>query len=55
MIAAQEMFRYANRVTRAEKALILGFMAGARGICLTNFLFLIFLYNLKELLSRNKF
>ena len=31
MFAAQEMFRSANRVTRAEKALILGFMAGARG------------------------
>merc|ERR1711962_1958195 len=30
MLAAQEMFRSANRVTRAEKALILGFMAGAR-------------------------
>lgn len=33
MLAAQEMFRSANRVTRAEKALILGFMAGARGKC----------------------
>lgn len=30
MFAAQEMFRSANKVTRAEKALILGFMAGAR-------------------------
>eukprot|EP00794_Sanderia_malayensis_P018358 gene18358-20204_t len=30
MLAAQEMFRSANKVTRAEKALILGFMAGAR-------------------------
>ena len=31
MLAAHEMFRNANRVTRTEKALILGFMAGARG------------------------
>lgn len=31
MIAAQEMFRQSNKVTRPEKALILGFMAGARG------------------------
>jgi hypothetical protein len=31
MIAAQEMFRDANKVTKPEKALILGFMAGARG------------------------
>lgn len=30
MIAAQEMFRQSNKVTRPEKALILGFMAGAR-------------------------
>lgn len=32
MLAAQEMFRDANKVTKPEKALILGFMAGARGI-----------------------
>ena len=31
MRAAQEMFRQSNKVTRPEKALILGFMAGARG------------------------
>ena len=30
MLEAQEMFRTANRVTRPEKALILGFMAGSR-------------------------
>nr|XP_054765410.1 negative elongation factor A-like [Lytechinus pictus] len=30
MRAAQEMFRQSNKVTRPEKALILGFMAGAR-------------------------
>ncbi|XP_072042613.1 negative elongation factor A-like [Amphiura filiformis] len=30
MLAAQEMFRQSNKVTRPEKALILGFMAGAR-------------------------
>ncbi|CAG0915862.1 unnamed protein product [Notodromas monacha] len=30
MAEAQEMFRTANRVTRPEKALILGFMAGSR-------------------------
>lgn len=32
MLEAQEMFRTANKVTRPEKALILGFMAGSRGI-----------------------
>lgn len=32
MYAAQEMFKTANKVTRPEKALILGFMAGSRGI-----------------------
>ena len=31
MLAAHEMFKNANRVSRAEKAFILGFMAGARG------------------------
>ena len=31
MIEAQEMFRTSNKVTRPEKALILGFMAGSRG------------------------
>eukprot|EP00095_Tigriopus_kingsejongensis_P012407 maker-scaffold755_size101758-snap-gene-0.26 protein:Tk12407 transcript:maker-scaffold755_size101758-snap-gene-0.26-mRNA-1 annotation:"negative elongation factor" len=30
MMEAQEMFRTANKVTRPEKALILGFMAGSR-------------------------
>ncbi|EEB16736.1 Negative elongation factor A, putative [Pediculus humanus corporis] len=30
MLEAQEMFRVANKVTRPEKALILGFMAGSR-------------------------
>ncbi|CAH2265398.1 jg13345 [Pararge aegeria aegeria] len=30
MMEAQDMFRNANRVTRPEKALILGFMAGSR-------------------------
>lgn len=30
MVEAQEMFRTSNKVTRLEKALILGFMAGAR-------------------------
>ncbi|KAK6622247.1 hypothetical protein RUM43_012579 [Polyplax serrata] len=30
MFEAQEMFRVANKVTRPEKALILGFMAGSR-------------------------
>jgi len=28
---AQEMFKNSNKVTRPEKALILGFMAGSRG------------------------
>lgn len=31
MVEAQDMFRTSNKVTRPEKALILGFMAGARG------------------------
>ena len=31
MVEAQEMFRMSNKVTRPEKALILGFMAGSRG------------------------
>ena len=31
MLKAQEMFSTANLVTRPEKALILGFMAGSRG------------------------
>src|SRR5687768_6383720 len=31
MLEAQEMFKTANKVTRPEKALILGFMAGSRG------------------------
>ena len=30
MMEAQEMFATANKVTRPEKALILGFMAGSR-------------------------
>jgi negative elongation factor A len=35
MQEAQEMFKNANKVTRPEKALILGFMAGSRGnLCL---------------------
>lgn len=31
MVEAQELFKHSNKVTRPEKALILGFMAGARG------------------------
>jgi len=31
MLEAQEMFKNSNKVTRPEKALILGFMAGSRG------------------------
>lgn len=31
MLEAQSMFKTANKITRAEKALILGFMAGSRG------------------------
>ncbi|KAK7494204.1 hypothetical protein BaRGS_00014486 [Batillaria attramentaria] len=30
MMEAQEMFRVSNKVSRPEKALILGFMAGSR-------------------------
>ena len=33
MLEAQEMFKTSNKVTRPEKALILGFMAGSRGEC----------------------
>ena len=32
MYAAQEVFKMANKNTRPEKALILGFMAGSRGM-----------------------
>ena len=32
MLEAQEMFKTSNKVTRPEKALILGFMAGSRGM-----------------------
>lgn len=39
MLEAQDMFRTANKVTRPEKALILGFMAGSRGECIRNILF----------------
>lgn len=49
MLEAQEMFRTANKVTRPEKALILGFMAGSRGI----YLFKIF-FNIKYLLIKKK-
>lgn len=31
MFEAKEMFKVSNKVTRPEKALILGFMAGSRG------------------------
>jgi len=30
MIEAQEMFKNANRLSRPEKAIIIGFMAGSR-------------------------
>lgn len=39
MLEAQEMFRTANKVTRPEKALILGFMAGSRGMSLSDVFF----------------
>lgn len=32
---AQELFGTANKVTRPEKSLILGFIAGSRGIYIT--------------------
>ena len=38
MMQAQEMFSNSNKLTRSEKAQILGFIAGSRGIiteCLT--------------------
>ena len=37
MLEAQEMFRTANKVTRPEKALILGFMAGSRLITIIQY------------------
>jgi len=39
MQEAQEMFKNANKVTRPEKALILGFMAGSRGLSLFQSIF----------------
>lgn len=51
MLEAQEMFRTANKVTRPEKALILGFMAGSRGIYIYIYLFKIF-FNIKYLLIK---
>ena len=45
MLAAQEMFRDANKVTKPEKALILGFMAGARGIILLYVYIIILLHD----------
>lgn len=39
MLEAQEMFRTANKVTRPEKALILGFMAGSRGMFIFHIFF----------------
>ena len=49
MLEAQEMFKTANKVTRPEKALILGFMAGSRdNPCPHLGNDNIFLYNLKK-------
>lgn len=48
MLEAQEMFRTANKVTRPEKALILGFMAGSRGMSI--FFCIDFLYLLQVML-----
>ena len=39
MQEAQEMFKNANKVTRPEKALILGFMAGSRGMSPSRYIF----------------
>lgn len=44
MLEAQEMFRTANKVTRPEKALILGFMAGSRGMGI--YIFYVYIYSL---------
>ena len=53
MLAAHEMFKNANRVSRAEKALILGFMAGARGkLKSTNFYLLTALFTVKHATGR---
>lgn len=46
MMEAQDMFRNANRVTRPEKALILGFMAGSRGM---DYIYYLPIASLKEL------
>lgn len=44
MEEAQDMFRNANKVTRPEKALILGFMAGSRGNFIILIIFLFFMF-----------
>lgn len=41
MQEAQEMFSKSNKVTRPEKALILGFIAGSRGMYLLFYSFLL--------------
>ena len=38
MLQAQEMFSNSNKLTRPEKALILGFIAGSRGTLLDIYL-----------------
>lgn len=50
MQEAQEMFKNANKVTRPEKALILGFMAGSRGKFYVNAIF--FLIHMPNSMSR---
>lgn len=51
MLEAQEMFRAANKVTRPEKALILGFMAGSRG--LSKFSLSFYIYSVEKNMPRN--
>lgn len=45
MLQAQEMFTNSNKLTRPEKALILGFIAGSRGALMY------FIFNIKQLVK----
>ena len=48
MLQAQEMFSNSNKLTRSEKAQILGFIAGSRGNILN------IIYTLYVIFQRNK-
>ena len=46
MQEVQEMFKNTNKVTRPEKALILGFMAGSRALTPSHYIFTITQYTI---------